>query len=105
MKFEMKNPKPMNKNTLRGFFTLAVGPLEIEGFTYHVKNDKSWVGFPAREYFDKETNEKKYWPMIRIKDKDRYFKFQDWATAEAKELLASVPAAEENTTEGSDIPF
>jgi len=29
MKYQIKNPKKMNKNTLRGFFTLAFGPLEI----------------------------------------------------------------------------
>ena len=105
MNFKIINPKKMQKNTLRGFFTLAVGPLEIEGFTYHVKNDKSWVSFPAKEYFDKETNEKKYWPMIRIEDKDRYLAFQKWATKQAARLFQSAPEASENLTGDSDIPF
>jgi len=105
MNFKIVDTKSMNKNTLQGLFSLMVGPLKIEGFTYHVKNDKSWVGFPAKEYFDKETGEKKYWPMIRIEGKDRYASFQKWATKQAKELFKSLPKGSENSTGDSDIPF
>jgi hypothetical protein len=94
MQFEITNPKPLNKNTLRGFFTLKAGPLEIEGYTYHIKNDKTWINPPSREYRDKESNEVKYAPVIRIPDKDRYWKFQEWACAECEELFASAPEKE-----------
>ena len=86
MEFKITDTKPLNKNTLKGVFSLDVGPLKIEGFTFHTKNGKAWIGFPSREYIDKETSEKKYWPIIRIEDKERYWKFQDWC----KEQLESV---------------
>ncbi len=105
MQFEIKNPKPMNKNTLKGFFTLVVGPLEIEGYSYHVKGDKSWISPPSREYQDKESGEKKYAPIVRVPDKDRYYKFQDWAIAEARKLFDTLPEAGETSTGDSDIPF
>ena len=102
MQFKIINPKPLHKNTLRGFFTLVVGPLEVEGYSYHVKNDKSWVNPPSREYQDKESGEKKYAPIVRIPDKDRYYKFQDWATAACEKFFSSLPQEPE---EELDIPF
>lgn len=105
MNFKIINPKPMNKNTLRGFFTLSVGPLEIEGYSLHEKNGKTWVNPPSREYQDKESDEKKYAPIVRIPDKERYWKFQDWATVEAARLFESAPEARETSTGDSDIPF
>ena len=68
MNFKITDTKPLNKNTLRGSFSLLVGPLKVEGWTYHLKNEKSWVNPPSKEYIDKETGEKKYWPIIRIED-------------------------------------
>lgn len=105
MNFKIINPKPVNKNTLRGFFTLSVGPLEIEGYSYHVKNDKSWVNPPSKEYLDKEAGEKKYAPIIRIPDKDRYWRFQEWAVGQAVRLFEAPPAPEPLTEEMDDFPF
>ena len=104
MDFKIVDTKKMNKNTLRGFFSLLIGSLKIEGFTYHVKNDKSWVGFPAKEYIDKETGEKKYWPMIRIEDKDRYHAFQNWCRDQVSNIF------DQKNNEGAqqdndEIPF
>jgi hypothetical protein len=105
MKFEITDAKPMDKNTLKGLFSLLAGPLKIEGFTYHVKEDKSWIGFPAKEYTDKETGEKKYWPIVRIEDKDRYHAFQDWAKGQVSEIFK--PDHDEGAQQNidDDIPF
>jgi len=105
MNFTIVDTKKMGKNTLQGLFSLMVGPLKIEGFTYHVKNDKSWIGFPAKEYFDKETGEKKYWPMVRIEDKERYANFQKWCKDQVREIFEPKPETGETSTEDSDIPF
>jgi hypothetical protein len=91
MKYEIKNPKKINRNTLKGFFTLAVGPLEIEGYSYHTKNEKAWVNPPSREYQDKETGETKYAPMVRISEKERYYAFQKWACEECAKVFNSLP--------------
>ena len=46
------------KNTLRGFADLELtkSGLVIRDCTLHEKNDKQWVGFPARQYTDKDGN-------------------------------------------------
>lgn len=106
MNFQIVDTKKMSKNTLQGIFSLMVGPLKIEGFTYHVKNGKSWIGFPAKEYLDKETGEKKYWPMIRIEDKERYASFQKWAKDQVREIFKpKTEMVQETLVEEYDIPF
>ena len=105
MDFKIINPKPMHKNTLRGFFTLVAGPLEIEGYSLHEKNGKTWVNPPSREYPDKETGETKYASIIKIPDKDRYWSFQDWAVKQARELFEAPAPAEEVPTDGEPLPF
>lgn len=105
MEFKIINPKKMHKNTLRGFFDLSVGPLCIEGYSYHVKGDKAWTNPPSRPYQDSESGETKYAPIIRIPDKDRYFKFQEWAVGEARKLFDALPEVVEKSTGDSDIPF
>ena len=103
MNFQIVDTKKMCKNTLQVLFSLMIGPLKIEGFTYHVKNDESWIGFPSKEYFDKETGEKKYWPMVRIEDKDRYASFQKWCKDQVRKIFE--PETWETSTGDSDIPF
>lgn len=68
--------KTFSKNTLRGFVDLKmtnVG-LEIRGCTYHEKNDKKWIGLPAREY--KGEDGKKTWASILKFEDDYHWKFQ-----------------------------
>jgi hypothetical protein len=107
MDFKVTDTKPMNKNTLQGVFSLMVGPLKIEGWTYHVKGDKSWVNPPSKEYIDRETGEKKYWPIIRIEDDERYHAFQRWAKEQVTEIFAtsSPPIQEGHQENDSGIPF
>jgi hypothetical protein len=106
MNFKIADTKPMNKNTLRGIFSLIVGPMKIEGWTYHIKGENSWVSPPSKEYLDKETGGKKYWPIIRIEDDDRYWKFQQWAKDQVAEIFDQL----QNDTqlsypEDDQIPF
>lgn len=111
MEFKISEFKLMEKNTLNGFFTFSFGPIQVEGWTYHVKNDKSWVNPPSREYIDPESGEKRYSPIIRIPDKDRYWKFQNWAVGEVKRMYdeAKAKAGQSGTQtldeQTDDLPF
>jgi len=105
MNFKIVDKKKMDKNTLRGLFSLTVGPLKIEGFTYHLKGDSSWIGLPAKEYLDRETGEKKYWPIVRIEDKDRYASFQKWAKSQVAEIFKPQIDGRTQQYEDDDIPF
>jgi len=46
----VKDWKGQEKNTLRGFFTLQFGALEIRDCTLHEKDGKRWFGFPGRKW-------------------------------------------------------
>jgi hypothetical protein len=111
MDFQITDTKPINKNTLRGVFSLVVGPMKIEGFTFHVKNGKSWIGFPSRQYVDQESGEIKYYPIIYIEDKDRYLKFQKWCKDQLKGVFDAPTAVPEPKPEQAgfadqdSIPF
>jgi len=50
--------RPFEKNTLRGFADLELTRigLVLRDCTWHEKNGKEWVGFPARSYQDKDGN-------------------------------------------------
>ena len=92
------NFKEYQKNTLRGFFDLALDSgLLIRGMTYHVKNGNRWVAFPSKPYED-EDGETKYQNILYIPNDDRWKKFQSLVLAALDEVLN-----EEQVT--SDIPF
>jgi hypothetical protein len=67
------------------------------------------VNPPSKEYLDKETGEKKYWSIISLEDKDRYWKFQDWAKKQLKGVFDEPePELEPQigfTNDGDTIPF
>lgn len=86
MNFAIKEVKRIDKNTLVAVAKLDFGPMEIDGIMFHRKNDKSWVNFPSKEYL--KDGEKKYWPLVRIPDDDRYWSFQNWAVKAFEEALA-----------------
>jgi hypothetical protein len=46
------------KNTLQGFIDLELSNvgLVLRDCTWHRKGDQEWVGFPARQYQDKDGN-------------------------------------------------
>lgn len=102
MPWIIENFKPFEKNTLRGFFSLNVSGMSIEGFTYHQKGGKRWVGLPAREYTN-DDGESGWWPMVNFKDKGRQEAFQKWAKAEVKKIMPAVE--EEAPLEDDGLPF
>ena len=99
--------KKLDLNTLKGSFSLTVGPMKIEGWTFHQKNGKCWVNPPSKEYIDKKDGTKKFFPMVRFPEKDRYWKFQEWAVEQVKDTFLSEPQAPAAGQErGKDaIPF
>ena len=105
MMWSMTDAKKLDRHTLKGSFSLEIGPLKIEGWTYHQKNGKSWVSPPSKEYIDKGTGEKKYYPMIRFPEKERYWNFQKWAIAELEKFLKSAPAPGGGQGNEDTIPF
>ena len=56
LKIAASNFRPYQRNTLRGFvdLTLTEIGLTIRSATLHEKNDKQWIGLPAKPMFDKE---------------------------------------------------
>lgn len=103
MPWTVENFKPFEKNTLRGFFSLNVSGMVIDGFTYHQKGGKRWVGFPAKSYID-DNGDTQWQAFIRIKDKSRYEKFQKWARDEVAKLATQAPAHSE-PEEKDSLPF
>ena len=83
--------------TFQGYFTLEYNDFSIRDFTYHVKNEQSWVNPPSKEYFDRETNEKKYSPIVFIEDKERYQTFQKWCVEQCKQKFGSVSDTKNST--------
>lgn len=60
MRVEIASFRPYSKNTLKGFLTMRLpdAGLLLKECTWHEKDGKEWIGFPAREFTDKEGNRK-----------------------------------------------
>jgi hypothetical protein len=86
MAIEVTKFRAYRKNTLRGFVDLrltTVG-LTIKECTFHEKEGKTWVGYPARPYeLDNKTN----WNPIIVFDDDSHKSFQTQAKAAIKAHL------------------
>ena len=75
---EIRNWRPYQKKTLRGFFA-AVLPsgMILNDLMLHEKEDgTSWVAFPAREYVNQQ-NLKQYAPHVDFIDKHTRDRFQE----------------------------
>lgn len=102
MGWQVEDFKKFEKNTLKGFFSLNISGMIVEGFSYHEKNGKRWVGFPAREKTD-DNGDTQWFPIVKFLDPDRQAKFQSWAKAEVRKIM---PATKEETPlEKDDLPF
>ena len=104
-KWEIQNFRPVNKNTLRGFFNLNIGVLEIRDMSLHEKNDKKWVNFPAKPYTDKGSGTIKYSSIVRLRDDAEYWRFQRWAVSEVKKIMSCNEPEPEKINSDDDIPF
>lgn len=52
MKIEILDFRPFSKNTLKGFLTVSLpdAGLVLKECTWHEKDGKEWIGFPARQF-------------------------------------------------------
>jgi hypothetical protein len=87
--FAIENYKPMSKNTLVGMFDVNLGGrFLVKGWTHHVKNNKQWVGPPAKPWTDKDG--KQQWtPMVEFCSGDARESFRKWAVGEIEKLKPS----------------
>ena len=102
MGIEIVKFRKFEKNTLKGFLTILMNNigLEIRDCTFHRKDDKKWIGLPAKPYTDQDGNEK-YSYIVKFADKDRYYQFQDAVLKELDKYLSKESAY----TPEQDIPF
>jgi DNA-binding cell septation regulator SpoVG len=86
--FTIKEFKPYQKNTLRGFVSIELpSGLILHGLTYHQKEDSRWIGMPAKQY---EKDGATTWaPQVEFVSKESRDKFQ---TA----VLAAIDRYQEN---------
>jgi hypothetical protein len=83
------------KNTLKGFADLEltrVG-LVIRDCTWHEKNGKEWVGFPARSYTDKDGNTQ-WSPLVEFAESagEARRQFQEQAVAAIHDFIEECDA-------------
>lgn len=85
------NPRPHVKNTLRGFFDLALpSGMVLRGCTLLVKGDHTWVGLPGRRYVDADGVET--WAnVIDFSDRVAKDQFQRIALQAAQEVFPEAP--------------
>ncbi|HEY7388845.1 MAG TPA: hypothetical protein VH640_10065 [Bryobacteraceae bacterium] len=76
-KIQIADFRPLNKNTLRGFFSAMLpSGLVFHDLMLHERDDARWVGFPAREWTDK-SGVKQYVRFIEFRDRETANRFRD----------------------------
>jgi hypothetical protein len=79
--------KRFEKNTLRGFFCLTLpSGLRIKECSYHQRDDKSWIGLPAKPW-TKQDGTISYVNILEFVDKETQYSFQRHALAAIDALL------------------
>lgn len=91
---ELRDFRPLHKNTLLGFFTLALDSgLVIADCTLHESHGKRWFGFPGRPVLDAEGNvvrdgaKVRYAQVVSLPDRAR----MDLLQAKVLELARRLP--------------
>jgi hypothetical protein len=97
MNVELIRFKACEKGTLLGFADLYIKSigLEVYGCKLFQKNGQKWVGMPAREYKDEQTNETKYQNII-------YFRSKEDGQAFSRDALRAIEAGA--VTEAAKAP-
>ena len=92
MKIEIAAFRPYSKNTLKGFLTIRLpdAGLVLKECTWHEKDGKEWIGFPARQ-FQGADGEKKWANLIEFTEGFDRFGWQDAAVAAVYAHLAANP--------------
>jgi hypothetical protein len=83
--------RPHEKNTLKGFASLALGSsgLLVHECPVHCKNGKWWVAFPARPYEDNDGAQ--HWqPLLEFGDAASRGRFQEQAIAALRERYPDI---------------
>jgi len=85
MTIECLKFKQFTSGSLRGFADFRIhdtNPSKSQDFfrcAYFSKDGKRWILLPSTEYFDPETNEKKYSRAISFVEKERNSAFSTYA--------------------------
>jgi len=78
---QIRNWKPMQKNTLRGFFTLELpSGMVIHNVMLQEKGDSRWITFPSKEYTDR-AGQKQFDRFIEFTDRNIADRFRDLVLA------------------------
>jgi hypothetical protein len=77
------NFKRLERNSLRGFFDLALAAgVILRGCFLHEKNDRFWVGLPGKPYTAADGTQA--WAnIVDFRDKEHRDRFQEMATQAA----------------------
>jgi hypothetical protein len=99
MKIQAIGFRPLERNTLRGFASLALGSsgLLIHECPVHCTNGRWWVGFPARSYGGADGAQ--HWkPLIEFGNADSRDRFREQAIAALREkypeIFRTAPASQ-----------
>jgi hypothetical protein len=94
--FAISNWKTLEKNTLRGFFTVTMpSGLILHNCSLHIKNASRWIGLPSQKY--EKNGVANYTPMVEFATREAGDKFRDLvmdALDEAGHLTSGSAASE-----------
>ena len=106
----------MNKGALLGFANLFVKKmgLEINGCSLFQKDGRRWITMPQREFV--VDGEKKYFPVIRFREKDHMEIFgeaakkaiDEWCLSNPHDLTQNTPQVRQKSfdfSEDEGVPF
>ena len=72
IKVEIGQFRPMDKGTLKGFFTLMIHPigLKIIDCRYFIKGESRWFSFPQKEIKHSDGRKSEYIPILSFQNKE-----------------------------------
>lgn len=115
MNWQIQEVTLYERNSLKGFFQIGIGPLVIKGCTYHELNGKSWCAFPGAPRLDAngaqlrdEAGKPLFNNLVAIPDRQRYADFQAWAKPLVRaelERLRAQPKGDPKNAASDPIPF
>jgi hypothetical protein len=85
MDYEIKNIRRVDKGIVKASFDVRIYDFLTRDWTLFERNGERWTSPPSQAYEDKD-GKTRYFSYIRIEDKEKYHKFNDW-------LLRKVTAA------------
>jgi hypothetical protein len=77
MPLSIRNFKPFEKNTLRGFFDVELpSGIILCGCTLHEREGKRWIGLPAKPY-TKDDGSQSWVKIVDFADREKAKQFQE----------------------------